>query len=290
MENIKNLFRENRPKLSESTLTTYYSILSSLHNKLFNSKTININNFNQIDLIIDFLESKPINTRRTVLSALYVLTNEPVYREEMLKNILQIKMETEKQIPNKKQKENSITQIELKNIYEKLKKRADILYKTKSATYLMDIQDFIIVALYYLIPPRRVMDYTEFKIKNINKTIDNYMNKDAFVFNQYKTSKTYGRQVVAIPATLKKIIKQWIKINPTDYLLFDRKQNKLTAQTLSIRLNKIFGEGVSVNALRHSYLSTKYFDTIKKNKDISNDMSQMGSSIGQQKTYIQTME
>jgi hypothetical protein len=200
---------------------------------------------------------------------------------------MEIKEQTEKQEQNDKQKENSISQEELKEIYEKLKKKTQILYKTGGNDYLMDIQDFVIVSLYYLIPPRRLLDYTDFKIRNIDKEKDNYMDKSNFVFNSYKTSKTYGQQVVKIPTTLKNIIKKWISINPTEYLLFDNKMNKLNSTTMIYKLNKIFGKNISVNSLRHSYLSDKFQDTIQTNKEISNDMTTMGSSIKQQKTYIQ---
>ena len=111
-----------------------------------------------------------------------------------------------------------------------------------------------------------------------------------FVFNNYKTSKTYGKQVVQIPVALKNIIKKWISINPTDYLLFDNKMNKLNSTTLIYKLNKIFGKKISVNALRHSYLSSKYNLTIKINKEIKKDMTDMGTSMMQSKTYIQNKE
>lgn len=290
MEEIKNLFREKRPNLSNSTLSTYYSLISSLHNKLYGTKIINLDNFKNAQNIIDYLQTSQINTRRTILSALYVLTDNILYRDEMMKDIMEIKSQTDKQIKNDKQKENSISQETLKNVYESLKKKATILYKTNNDDYIIDIQDFIIVSLYYLIPPRRLLDYTEFKIKNIDKETDNYMDKNTFVFNRYKTQKTYGKQIVKIPENLKKIIKQWIKINPTEYLLFDKKHNKLIGQTIKYRFNKIFGEGISVNALRHSYLSDKYLDTIKVNAELEHDMTQMGSSISQQKTYIQNTD
>ena len=153
----------------------------------------------------------------------------------------------------------------------------------------MDIQDFIILSLYVLIPPRRALDYTEFKIRGVDKEVDNYFEKDKFVFNRYKTAKTYGKQEVKIPASLSKIMKRWIKTNKNDYLLTDKKGNKLNGTTLTQRFHKIFGKKVSVNSLRHSYLSNKYQSTIETDKNMKDDFTSMGSSIGQKKTYIQTI-
>jgi integrase len=287
MEIIKDLFKKNRPNLSNNSIITYTSLLKNVHNNIFGTKTINIKNLKNTDEIINYLDKKPQNTRNTILAALYVLTEIPFYRDAMMKQIMDIKEETEKQEPNNKQIMNSISQQELKDLYDKLKKKTNILYKTGGNDFLMDIQNYIIVSLYYLIPPRRLLDYTEFKIKNIDKNIDNYMDKTTFVFNVYKTAKTYKKQIIKIPIKLMNIIKKWIAINPTDYLLFDNKFNKLNSTTMIYKLNKIFGKNISVNALRHSYLSNKFQDTIQTNKEIKEDMSLMGSSINQQKTYIQ---
>jgi DNA primase catalytic subunit len=289
METIKDLFKNKRPNLSENSLTTYYSLLKNLHNNIFESKIINMDNLKNSELILKYLDKKSQNTRNTILAALFVLTEIPEYGDEMTKQIIKIKAETEKQEQNDKQKENSITPLELDDIYKKLEKNTKMLYKLNNTEYLQDIQNFIIVSLYYLIPPRRLIDYTEFKIKSIGEG-DNYMDGSKFVFNNYKTAKTYGQQIVKIPTILKNIIKKWIEINPTDYLLFDNKMNKLNSTTLIYKLNKIFGKKISVNALRHSYLSSKYNLTIKINKEIKKDMTDMGTSMMQSKTYIQNKE
>lgn len=288
---IKKLFKEKRPNLSESSLNTYNSTLRNLSNKVFGSKDISIENLDKSEEILQYLKNIPINTRRTILSALFVLTEKKIYRDEMMDDITTLKKEASKQEPNEKQKGNSITQEELHKLWEKLKKRATSLYKLKELQIsdLLEIQDFVILSLFVLIPPRRIMDYSEFKIKNINRETDNYMDKNSFVFNQYKTAKTYGRQTVTIPKELKTIITKWIKHNPTDYLLFNGQQHKLIGTTLTQRLNRIFGKNISVNSLRHSFLSEKYQSSIDQKKNMESDMTQMGTSIAQQNTYIQSI-
>ena len=52
------------------------------------------------------------------------------------------------------------------------------------------------------------------------------------------------------------------------------------------KLNKIFDKNVSVNALRSSYLSNRFQDSIQIKKDIENTMKQMGSSSNVATTYI----
>jgi hypothetical protein len=71
-------------------------------------------------------------------------------------------------------------------------------------------------------------------------------------------------------------------------LLFDSNSGKLSTIKLNQRLNRIFGsdKGMSVNALRHSFLSDKYQDSIKMKEEMDKDMKAMGSSLAQATTYI----
>ena len=136
------------------------------------------------------------------------------------------------------------------------------------------------------IPPRRNLDYCEFKIKNVDKEKDNYLDKNSLVFNTYKTAKFYGEQRIEIPKELKSILTKWIKLNDTDHLLFDINGSKLTSVKLTQRLNKIFGKHSGANLLRHLYLTERFSDTIKKNNEIDDTMEEMGSSASQLKTYV----
>jgi hypothetical protein len=63
--------------------------------------------------------------------------------------------------------------------------------------------------------------------------------------------------------------------------------NKLSSVKLNQRLNKIFdNRKISVNGLRHSYLTDKYAKTSEENKKLEKDMSAMGSSKEMSQVYI----
>ena len=125
------------------------------------------------------------------------------------------------------------------------------------------------------------------KIRNINKDEDNYINKNKFIFNKYKTAKTYGKQELEIPQQLKNILNRWIAINTSDYLLRDKNGNNMTSTKLNQYMNRIFGgKKIAVNAMRHTYLTDKYKKTSEENKQLANDMSAMGSSSNMEDTYI----
>ena len=51
------------------------------------------------------------------------------------------------------------------------------------------IQSFILLSLLggLFTPPRRAKDFTDFKVKNIIKTKDDYMDKNQMVFNSFTT-------------------------------------------------------------------------------------------------------
>ena len=125
------------------------------------------------------------------------------------------------------------------------------------------------------------------KIANVDKEAGNYIEKTNFVFNSYKTSKTYGRQEVPIPKELAAILKRWIKMDPSDFLLFDSRFQPLTSVKLNQRLNRIFGgRRISINALRHSYLTSKFTAFSKEQKEVARTMTEMGSSPAVLNSYV----
>ena len=288
---FKKILKEKRPTLSESSITTYNSILTNLYKRVFKDKDLDYKDFDETDKVLDFLKEVPCNKRKTILSALVVISNEGAYRKIMLEDITENNHNTSKQQKNEKQVENSLTSNEIQDVYTTLKEHANIIYKKKSYSIkdIQDIQDFVIVSLLggMFIVPRRSLDYTEFKIKNVDKEKDNYLSGNELVYNKYKTSKFYNEQRLACPKELKSILNKFIKINDTDYLLHDINGAKLTSVKLNQRLNRIFKKQASVNSLRHAYLSNKYASSIEENKNISDDLSAMGSSMSQASTYIQ---
>lgn len=291
---VINKIKEMRPHLSAQSVKTYTSIITNLFKKIFPDKTFDIGMFDDDSKVIKHLQAVEPNKRKTILAALVIITNKPSYRRLMLEDISKYNEEQHQQTKNEKQDSSWVDTNQVVDLYKKLEKEANAIYKkhadgsTISVDELQNIQKYIIMSLLsgVYIPPRRSKDYVEFKLKNIDKDKDNYMEKNKFVFNNYKTAKTYGKQVIDVPKKLVNIINKWAKVNPTDYLLFDSNKNKLSNVKLNQRLNKLFDKKVSVNQLRHTYLSDKYQHSIETNKAMSEDMKKMGSSTIQEKIYI----
>jgi hypothetical protein len=290
MNDLKDFIEKKRPNLSASSITTYASILKNLFKKVFNTDEIDIKKFDNTEQILNFLKDVPSSKRKTILSSLVIITDKKAYRDLMLEDVRNYNKEMDKQEKSDTQEESWVNSNKVKEVYDELKKTAELLYKKKtlSTSDMQQIQNYIIVSLLggIYIPPRRSKDFVDFKINSINKTADNFLEKNKLIFNSYKTAKTYGQQIVDIPIQLKNILQKWIKINPTDYLLFDSNMNALSSVKLNQRLNKIFEKKVGVNQLRHTFLTDKYKKTSQESKSLENDMKSMGSSKNMADIYI----
>lgn len=286
-QSIIDILKEKRPNLHQKSIKTYVSLLKNI------MKNMNYENVDDLDKnpkeVIEFLKEKynNLNGLKTRLSALFVITENKMYHTDMMDNITKYNEETNKQEKNIKQKENWMTAEEIQTIYDDLEIKTKPLWKKKefSTKELMKIMDFVIISLFTLIPPRRAMDYIEFKINNINTNQDNYIKGNNLIFNTFKTSKQKGQQKLKIPKELKIILTKYIRFigDKSDYLIFNNKFQQLSTPNFTLRLNKIFGKKVSVNLIRHIYLSEKHADNLK---DMKQDFADMGSSMSQSNVYI----
>jgi len=287
---IKAYIKSKREGLAESSITTYASILKSLYKKVWGDEKMDFNKFSEHKVILESLKDLPPNKRKTILSALFIITQIPQYRTLMMEDSTAYAKEIAQNKKTETQEENWVEPQEIDAVLAKLEKDATAIYKkqTKTPQDLQEIQNYIIMVMLSgkYIPTRRSKDFCDFKIKNINPETSNYIDKKNLVFNSYKTAKTYGRQTLPIPIKLKNILNKWIAINPTDYLLFDVNMNPLTNVKLNQRINKIFdGKKVSTNNLRHTNITEALGEHKATKKKAEKLMSDMGSSFNMVDTY-----
>lgn len=293
---IKEYLKNKRPNLSAGSLTTYTSILKNLFSKLNDgSKDYDVKFFNNYKIILDHLKDIEPKKRKTILSALVVICPDEIcdhYRNIMMDDIKVSKSIDIEQKKSEKQKENWITQDEIREKYDNMYQQLEPLFLVRKidAKSLTDLQDLVLLALTsgIYIPPRRSLDWTEMMIRGYDKSKDNYMLKNKFYFNRYKTDKTYGLETIDIPLALQNLLKKYISYLPTSqkYLFVNRVGEKINSVRVTQALNKIFdGKRISVNMLRHSFISHKYKD-IPKLKDMMDTAKDMGHSILTALEYI----
>lgn len=298
LEQIKETLKQNRPDLSLGSLRTYSSIISNLAKQLnskFDSPKEVCKNHKRI---LEHLKDVNPKLRKTRLSALVVYCdkeNKEVadkFRDLMIDDGKKADDENKEQKMNDKQKQSMIPYDEVMDMYYKLEKEVSPLLKMDKLdkNQFHRVQMYVLLSCLLLIPPRRSLDYTEFKIKNVDKEKDNYMTlikrKPYFVFNIYKTAKKYKTQQVEIPTKLKTIIDKWTKLNPSDYLLVNtRMTDKINPTQLTNLLYGFFNKPISTSILRHIYLSHIYKD-VPALKEMEERATSMSHSVDQALEYI----
>jgi len=293
MEQIKETVKTNRPNIADSSVKTYCSIISNLYKYM--KKTQDLDGCVEYltkhpKEVLEYLKEKDGSKRKTMLASLVVLTEKhpktvELYRKQMLDDAHKHNDKEKDQEKTESQKENWISQDELKKIYGDLDKDSrPLLSKTSlKPNEFQRLQNFVILSLYVLQPPRRLQDYTEMRIKGTDDT-GNYISKTKFIFRKYKTAKAHGQEEIPINPKLKFILDKWKKLNPHEWLLVGMTDKKFSSSQLQQRLNSILGKKASVNILRHSFLSDKYKDI--DIRDMEETAEAMGHSKEQAMLYV----
>lgn len=318
-DNKINMFEEilktNRPNLSASSVKTYITSLKRIQKDNADLTLTKAEDFiKNVDKILETAKKYSSSIRKSRIASIIVLLDDKkdiendVYKDkekaEALKKIRLVMMKDNKDVDeeetkqelSEKQKENFTPQHEILEIYNLLRDQTAPLFKlnTLNKKQFEMMQMFVILSLYVLIPPRRSLDYTAFKIRNINPEVDNYFlpsnkKKDlgSFVFNQYKNSKRLGPQVIErVPKELEKIIDKWKQYNKSDYLLINSVGKPMQPSKLTLVLNDIFGKKISTSMLRHIYLTNKFGNVnLKELKETANDIG--NENIERMLKYVQ---
>ena len=292
MELIIAKVKENRPHLSLGSIKTYKSILKNIYDKCFDDKEYSMKNFDNDKIILTSLEDLPYNKRKTILAALSVLTTNKNYNKVMMEDIKSYQNNEMKQEKTPQQEEGMIPLEEIKELFNNLEHNAKLVFKKTSLTYpdLNTIMQWVMIALTGGIfqAPRRSIDFGNMKWRNYNENSDNYVDvkNSKFIFQNYKTAKSYGKQECEITKPLKVILNKWFKVIPDncDFILFDNKHQPLTSPQMTHRLNDIFGRKISTSMLRHIYLTNK-FKGINLN-ELQKTATEMGNSPMQALLYV----
>ena len=295
MEILKSTIKENKPNIAMSTVNSYATNLKTLFYS-HNPKKIELDPtwYHNQEHMLEILKDEPIVRQSNFLTALiaYDKHNEK-YKSSLMHLSSQLKQKKDSQDMTPKENKNWKDYEEIEKIYEDMRIVCEPLLKSKeplSTDQMSKLQDFIILSLTcgYWIPPRRSEDWCKMKIKGYDTEKENYIDfeKKKFIFNIYKTSKTYDEQEVDIPKKLKIILKRYVKIlGNNEYLLTTKKGEPLTSSYLTKLLNRIFGCNISTSLLRHIYLSSKYKD-IPALADMQKTAEEMGHSVTEALRYV----
>jgi hypothetical protein len=309
MENFKEdlIQKLNDKNLSEGSIKLYIRNLEKLNDGNLQSFKF----LNNVEKIIEKISKYKPNTQRGILISIVsvlgccpedkkLMKTRKKYYDLMNNKNTEIK-ENATDEPTDEQKDNWISWEDVKKKFEELKSEVDKFKDNKRINEKeYDILlCYMLLALYIYNQPRRNKDYQFMNVvKKYNDSLDddiNYlsMEDNRFIFNNYKTSKKYGKQILDINNDLQGCINIYLKFHPKILGKITKKTNvpflvidgHPLVQTNSVTkiLNKIFGKKISSSALRHIFLSDKYKDVAKEMKE---DAEAMAHSVGQQKEYI----
>jgi len=306
---ISKTFRSNRPTLGDGSIRTYTSIISNLCKQLDYTQSTPDFLANHHTEVIKHLGTQDAKNRKTRLSACIVYLEKckgadkavEAFRAQMMADGKKASDEAVEQKLTERQAANIIEWKEVQEKYNELEEEVKPIMKKSSLdkNQFRKVQLYVLLSCLTLIPPRRSLDFTEFKIRgDIDEKEDNYMEAETtgkgknkvtkyyFVFNIYKTTKSYGQQREEIPEKLVGIMKEWIRLNPHEYLLMNVSQTaKISPVQLAIYLNDFFGKNISTSMLRHIYLTNKYAN-IPALKDMQDCAAKMGHSVNEALLYI----
>jgi len=238
---------------------------------------------------MEFLKEKPSQTRKSILSALFVLTGNESYRKLMIEDCGVVNAQYKNQTKSTKESENWLPIDKIRDIYNTLMTKIKAIFNRSILGDYPTIMEFWLVALLGGVsglPPRRSLDYGAMKIRNYDPKTDNYYKAGKFYFNRYKTANKYGLQTLDVPKDLQVLLRKWIKMNDTDYLLFSSNKKPLSSPQINRILNKVFdGLHISVDMLRHIFLTDKYSNVpaIHEMEQLAKDM---GHSVNMAMQYV----
>ena len=292
MDAIIGRIKENRPNLSAGSIKTYKSILKNVYDRCYNDTEYDYDKFDDSKRVLAHLKEIPFNKRKTVLAGLSVLTANPDYTKVMMDDIHEYNADQLKQTKTPAQEIGMIEPQEVEEIFSRLETNAKHCLKKAQQTPsdLNEIMKWVMLALTggILQAPRRSIDFGCMKWRNIDKSTDNYVDIKAgkFIFQNYKTEKSYGSQECEITKPLKVILNKWFRVIPDgcDFVLFDNKMHSLSSPQMTHRLNEIFGKKISTSMLRHIYL-TKKFGGIDLD-ELQKTATAMGNSSMQALLYV----
>ena len=277
---LMNVIKEKREKLSISSAKTYVSLLSNMMKKL-NMETIkDLENEKEILEYTDKLES--IQTKKTLLSGVFIITGN----EELRKVMIELAQKSnaiykENNISDKRKSQyEHVTEASIKQIYDT---KLQTLKKSPSSSNY--VQYLITAVCSGVLFPIRRLEWCYVKMKGFDTEQDNYIDfkKKQFVFNKYKTFKSHGKQMVPINVELMKILRTWLKINESEYMLVKPNGKAFSPSELSKELNNIFGSGIDI--LRSVYVNKVYGDALPQMKKLEAVANAMGHTVNSAMTF-----
>jgi hypothetical protein len=302
-DDITKLILEKR-NVKESSLKAYLLNL----NKILKLEGLEatVSNLNKTledsEEVMNILKDKKASTIRNYLASIVVYLSLGEKNSELVKTYRELMDKYQKEnneglANNQKsesQKKNWSTLKELQDIVKSYKKELDrtgALKKDKLSKKDFDtLQKFVVGSLYIGDPenPPLRNDYimniifksqydelTEEEKKRMNYLVIVNRSNKFFSLGEYKTSDKFGIKEIKVGKILNRILNIWLKYNESPYLILNSKGEKITPNSLTKLLTKIFeptGKNISSSMLRHIFITEKFPPQTEEKIELANSM------------------
>ena len=133
--NFSDQLKVAKPKAAESSLKTYNRILTKAYKTMFgDTKSPDIEKFRETDKVFSYVNTFPMTTGKTILSAITAIAPMKEYREKIFELQKTIQKETDKSQMTPKLEESEITPSQMADVVKFLKKDADAINKKSELT------------------------------------------------------------------------------------------------------------------------------------------------------------
>jgi len=274
--------RKYNPALKENSLKQYSHRIQFFVNK---HHDLDLDNPEEILQNINKVYDN-LSTRKGLISPLAKITNSKLLLDEIQNLTSMIRSENEKNKTTEKEKLSWLDSKEInKIINQHIKKIKEFEDSEHPTPYQKRVVKKFLLFLFFsgrYNPPRRVTDYSHLLWDPDGTNNYNYIDGNKIVFNRYKTSATYGQQIITLPKQLLKYINLHRKFNYSDSkskYMFSSTEHPLAAISINSFLSDIIGKQINSNVFRKIYISD-LFKSRKSLKEIKEKTALMGTSSG----------
>lgn len=292
--------KKARPGIRQITVNNYLNYLKSVAKKVTGEEFKNLDFTKDYEKVKFYLDEYTFNTRRAITTALIVglgaiddpNKNKKKYDELLTVLRLEANNNNKNNVQSEKVKEQWTTMAELRKIYNKWRRLVnddDIPNRDVLSRRSQDIlQNYLIVSLYTLMPPRRLI-YSDLelistvkfkKLKNIQKkrnylVFSKSLRKIFFWFGYQKSKIESDNNALQKPNNrIRKILQLYLRFNRNrQWLLYNNKGEPISHNGLGITLKKLLGVGATM--IRKIYITE---NTKEAHMKIHNIASKMGHS------------
>lgn len=297
---IEDILRTNKPNVSDSSIRTYASLVKNFGKQMGVELDL-AHVIKHYRAYLYHIRGMSPDNRKTRLSALIAfIQGDPnsteavaAFRRGMTGANEEMAETSDDQKQNEKQKEAMIPLEEVMAKYHALEKEVEPLWEEDKLTkeQFGRYQMYVMLSCILLPESRRSMDWTEFKLRNINEAEDNFLRvvkrKPFLVFNKHKNAAIKGQEIVPCPMKLYKILKQsWFMKNRSEWLLLNKTMSgKINSTQFTALLYDFFQGKISTNILRHIRITDKFGD-LPPLKEMKAAAKEQGHSLEMMLAYV----